>query len=196
MAKPEFDLAVIGGGSGGLVVAAGGAALGAKVALVEKHKLGGDCLWYGCVPSKTLLKSARIAHEMRHADRWALDPAPPQPDLARVMERVAELRKREAPKKTDWLGKLAGFFQPPRTIWTTWTIWTKWAMAGAMAVLLIIAGFGVHTRRENEKRRLAEIAEGERAKEQLMLAMRIASAKLNVARVKVHETTDREGESK
>ena len=89
MAKPEFDLAVIGGGAGGLVVAAGGAALGAKVALVEKHKLGGDCLWYGCVPSKTLLKSARIAHEMRHADRWALDPAPAQPDLARVMERVA-----------------------------------------------------------------------------------------------------------
>ena len=75
MAKPEFDLVVIGGGAGGLVVAAGGAPLGAKVALVEKHKLGGDCLWYGCVPSKTLLKSARIAHEMRHADRWALDPA-------------------------------------------------------------------------------------------------------------------------
>ncbi len=77
MAKPEFDLVVIGGGSGGLVVAAGGAALGAKVALVEKHKLGGDCLWYGCVPSKTLIKSARIAHEMRHADRWALSPAAP-----------------------------------------------------------------------------------------------------------------------
>ena len=89
MAKPEFDLAVIGGGAGGLVVAAGGAALGAKVALVEKHKLGGDCLWYGCVPSKTLLKSAHIAHDMRHADRWALTPAPPQPDLARVMARVA-----------------------------------------------------------------------------------------------------------
>ena len=53
-----------------------------------------------------------------------------------------------------------------------------------MAVLLIIAGFGVHNRRENERRRLAEIAEGERAKEQVMLAMRIASAKLNVAQEK------------
>ena len=74
MAKPEFDLVVIGGGSGGLVVAAGGATLGAKVALVENHKLGGDCLWYGCVPSKALIKSARIAHEMRHAERWALAP--------------------------------------------------------------------------------------------------------------------------
>jgi len=89
MAKPEFDIVVIGGGAGGLVVAAGGAALGAKIAVVEKHKLGGDCLWYGCVPSKTLIKSARIAHEMRHADRWALEPCRPQPDLARVMERVA-----------------------------------------------------------------------------------------------------------
>ncbi|MDQ2916739.1 MAG: FAD-dependent oxidoreductase [Pseudomonadota bacterium] len=89
MAKPEFDLAVIGGGAGGLVVAAGGAKLGAKVALIEKDRLGGDCLWHGCVPSKTLLKSARVAHTMRHANRWALASVDPKPDLARVMERVA-----------------------------------------------------------------------------------------------------------
>ncbi len=88
MPKPEFDIVVIGGGSGGLTVAAGGATLGAKVALVEKHRLGGDCLWYGCVPSKTLIKSARIAWQMRHADRWSLTPSDPHPDLARVMERV------------------------------------------------------------------------------------------------------------
>ena len=87
--KPDFDLVVIGGGAGGLVVAAGGAALGAKVALVEKHRLGGDCLWYGCVPSKTLIKSARIAHQMRHADRWGIEAVQPRGDLARVMERVA-----------------------------------------------------------------------------------------------------------
>ena len=91
MASPEFDIVVIGGGSGGLVVAAGGSTLGAKVALVEKHKLGGDCLWYGCVPSKTLIKSARIAFEMRNAQRWALTPSDPQPSLARVMERVREV---------------------------------------------------------------------------------------------------------
>jgi pyruvate/2-oxoglutarate dehydrogenase complex dihydrolipoamide dehydrogenase (E3) component len=89
MARPEFDIVVIGGGAGGLVVAAGGAALGARVALVEKERLGGDCLWYGCVPSKALLKSARVAHEMRHADRWALAPHEPRPDVAAVMERVA-----------------------------------------------------------------------------------------------------------
>jgi len=93
MARPEFDIVVIGGGSGGLVVAAGGAALGAKVALVEKNRLGGDCLWYGCVPSKTLIKSARVAQLMRHADRWALPPAAPQVDLALVMERVATVIK-------------------------------------------------------------------------------------------------------
>jgi len=91
VASPEFDIVVIGGGSGGLVVAAGGSTLGAKVALVEKHKLGGDCLWYGCVPSKTLIKSARIAFEMRHAQRWALTPSDPQPNLSRVMERVREV---------------------------------------------------------------------------------------------------------
>ena len=91
MARPEFDIVVIGGGAGGLVAAAGGASLGAKVALVEKHRLGGDCLWTGCVPSKTLIKSAHVAHAMRHADRWAIPPVVPQPDLARVMERVASV---------------------------------------------------------------------------------------------------------
>ncbi|MEO8486536.1 MAG: FAD-dependent oxidoreductase [Betaproteobacteria bacterium] len=89
MAKREFDIVVIGAGAGGLVVAAGGAALGAKVALVEKHRMGGDCLWTGCVPSKTLIKSAGVAHAMRHADRWAIPAHEPHPDLARVMERVA-----------------------------------------------------------------------------------------------------------
>src|ERR1700681_2169747 len=93
MAKTEFDIVVIGGGSGGLVIAAGGAALGAKIALVEKHRLGGDCLWYGCVPSKTLIKSARIAHQMLHADQWASTPSPPRPELAKVMKRVADVIK-------------------------------------------------------------------------------------------------------
>jgi pyruvate/2-oxoglutarate dehydrogenase complex dihydrolipoamide dehydrogenase (E3) component len=91
MPRPDFDIAIIGGGAGGLVVAAGGASLGAKVALVEKHKLGGDCLWYGCVPSKTLIKSARVAHQMRRADQWAIPPATPNVNLPEVMERVADV---------------------------------------------------------------------------------------------------------
>ncbi|MEP6702897.1 MAG: FAD-dependent oxidoreductase [Betaproteobacteria bacterium] len=89
MSKPEFDIVVIGGGAGGLVVAAGGAALGAKVALVEKHKMGGDCLNYGCVPSKTLLKSAKVAHLMRTAGDYAIPAHSPTPQIADVMERVA-----------------------------------------------------------------------------------------------------------
>lgn len=108
MAKPEFDMVVIGGGAGGLVVAAGGAALGAKVAVVEKSRLGGDCLWYGCVPSKSLLKSARIAFQMRHADRWALPATHPDVDLARVMERVrsviAGIEPNDSPERFRGLG--------------------------------------------------------------------------------------------
>jgi pyruvate/2-oxoglutarate dehydrogenase complex dihydrolipoamide dehydrogenase (E3) component len=108
MARPEFDIVVIGGGSGGLVAAAGGAALGAKVALIEKNKLGGDCLWYGCVPSKTLIKSARVAHKMRHADRWALTPNDPRPSLVRVMERVAAVQRsiepNDSPERFRGLG--------------------------------------------------------------------------------------------
>ena len=89
--KTDFDLAVIGGGAGGLAVAAGGAKLGAKVALIEKDRLGGDNLWRGSVPSKTLRKSARVAYMMRHADRFALAPADPQPSVPRVMEHVARV---------------------------------------------------------------------------------------------------------
>jgi pyruvate/2-oxoglutarate dehydrogenase complex dihydrolipoamide dehydrogenase (E3) component len=63
-----YDLIVIGGGSAGLVAAGGAAILGAKVALIEKHKLGGDCLYTGCVPSKSFIRSARFAAEMRKAD--------------------------------------------------------------------------------------------------------------------------------
>jgi len=56
----DYDLIVIGGGAAGLVAATGGAALGAKTALIEKKELGGDCTWYGCIPSKSLLKSAQV----------------------------------------------------------------------------------------------------------------------------------------
>jgi len=117
--------------------------------------------------------------------KLALRREEPSPDFTdRVMARVAELQKREKPgEETGWLRRLAEFFQPAQM---------KWAMAGAMAILLVIAGFGVHHRRENERKRLAEIAEGERAKEQVMLAMRIVSAKLKVAQKKVNEAAGHE----
>ncbi len=110
MATPEFDICVIGGGAGGLVVAAGGSALGAKVALVEKHEggMGGDCLHYGCVPSKTLLRSAKVAHQMRHADRYAIAPVVPQIDMAKVMQRVAgviaSIEPNDSPERFRSLG--------------------------------------------------------------------------------------------
>ena len=63
----QYDLVVIGGGSAGLVVAGGTAQLGARVALVEKKALGGDCLYTGCVPSKTFIRSARFAADVRRA---------------------------------------------------------------------------------------------------------------------------------
>ncbi|MBY0465609.1 MAG: FAD-dependent oxidoreductase, partial [Burkholderiales bacterium] len=70
----QFDrnLIVIGGGAGGLVSAYIAAAVKAKVTLIEAHKMGGDCLNYGCVPSKALIKSAKLAHQMRHAGRYGL----------------------------------------------------------------------------------------------------------------------------
>ena len=64
----RYNLVVIGAGPAGLVAAAGAAGLGAKVALIERHLMGGDCLNYGCVPSKALLKAAKVAKETRTVD--------------------------------------------------------------------------------------------------------------------------------
>jgi hypothetical protein len=119
--------------------------------------------------------------------RFAFRRHEPSPDFAdRVMARIAQLHIQQKQERlmarTIWLRKLSEFFQPPRM---------KWAMAGAMAMVLLIAGFGWRRHIENERLRQAEIAEGERAKEQVMLAMRIASAKLNVAQRKLQKTSER-----
>jgi pyruvate/2-oxoglutarate dehydrogenase complex dihydrolipoamide dehydrogenase (E3) component len=72
---PEsFDVVVIGGGTAGLVTASGCARLGRKVALIEREKLGGDCLWTGCVPTKALVATARLVHQMQHAEAYGLEP--------------------------------------------------------------------------------------------------------------------------
>ncbi len=89
--KPKtFDrnLIVIGGGAAGLVTSYIAAAVKAKVTLVEAHKMGGDCLNYGCVPSKALIKSSRIANQMRHADNYGLTATEPQFSFRQVMARV------------------------------------------------------------------------------------------------------------
>ena len=89
-----YNVVVIGAGPAGLVVAVASAGLGARVALVEKDRMGGDCLNTGCVPSKALLASARLADRMRRAGRWALPEAALDVDFTRVMERVRALRAR------------------------------------------------------------------------------------------------------
>lgn len=93
----RYNLVVIGGGTAGLVTAAGAAGLGAKVALIERGSLGGDCLNFGCVPSKAILRSARVAAELREAPElgWiaSSDAAPPLiPDFSAVMQRMRALR--------------------------------------------------------------------------------------------------------
>jgi pyruvate/2-oxoglutarate dehydrogenase complex dihydrolipoamide dehydrogenase (E3) component len=86
----EYDLAVIGGGAAGLTAAAGASQLGVKTLLMDKApRLGGDCLYYGCVPSKTLIQTARVRHLMRRSAEFGLPPAAPGPvDFSLVAARI------------------------------------------------------------------------------------------------------------
>ena len=117
--------------------------------------------------------------------RLALRREEPSADFTdRVMARIAQLpvaTKQEKERKNNgWLKRLAEIFGPPPI---------RWALTGAIACLLMFAGIGIHKYRERQ--RAIEIAEGEKAKEQVMLAMRIASIKLNVAQKKVQESSER-----
>lgn len=87
----DRNLIVIGAGAGGLVTAYIGAAVKAKVTLIEAHKMGGDCLNYGCVPSKALIKSAKLAEHMRNAGHYGLEDSNPKFSFRKVMQRVHEI---------------------------------------------------------------------------------------------------------
>lgn len=93
----DRNLIVIGAGAGGLVSAYIAAAVKAKVTLVESHEMGGDCLNYGCVPSKALIKSAKVAHQMRQADQFGLEPVTPEFSFRKVMQRVHQVIQAVAP---------------------------------------------------------------------------------------------------
>ena len=84
----SYDLVIVGMGSGGLTAAEFAAGLGLRVAAVERTRLGGDCLWTGCVPSKAVLASAKVAHTMRTAHRVGITSAEPNIDLAAVWRRA------------------------------------------------------------------------------------------------------------
>lgn len=86
----KYQLIVIGAGSGGLVAAAGAAGLGARVALIEKHKMGGDCLNTGCVPSKAIIRTAKLAHDAKTAQRFGLEAMSPQVNIQSVLSSVRD----------------------------------------------------------------------------------------------------------
>ena len=95
--KFDRNLVVIGAGAGGLVTSYIAAAVKAKVTLVEAGEMGGDCLNYGCVPSKAIIKTAKVANQMHHADSYGLEPVTPAMSFKRVMARVHEVIAAIAP---------------------------------------------------------------------------------------------------
>ena len=118
------DIAIIGGGSGGLSVAAGAAQMGAKVVLVEKHKMGGDCLNYGCVPSKALIAAGEAAQMVRDSGRFGVNGHEPAIDFAKVNAHVhgviAAIAPHDSVERFERLGvqviKAAGKFVSPTAL--------------------------------------------------------------------------------
>ncbi|HTY69102.1 MAG TPA: FAD-dependent oxidoreductase [Alphaproteobacteria bacterium] len=97
----DVDICVIGAGSGGLSVAAGASQLGQKVVLIERGKMGGDCLNYGCVPSKSLIAAARAAHAVRGAARFGIAGGEPAVDYGRVRDHVRGVIGAIAPNDSE-----------------------------------------------------------------------------------------------
>jgi pyruvate/2-oxoglutarate dehydrogenase complex dihydrolipoamide dehydrogenase (E3) component len=118
MADYDFDIGVIGGGAAGLTVTAGSAQLGAKTLLVEKeNELGGDCLHYGCVPSKTLIKTAHVYHQMKNAKNFGLPSADiPPVDFREVSKRIRSvigaIQKHDSEERFCKLGAQVVFGEP------------------------------------------------------------------------------------
>jgi pyruvate/2-oxoglutarate dehydrogenase complex dihydrolipoamide dehydrogenase (E3) component len=96
-----YNLVVIGAGTAGLVTAAGTAGLGGRVALIERNKMGGDCLNFGCVPSKALISSARLIQRIRESEKWGLDRQSPQFVFEKVFDRMRSRRAKIAPNDSQ-----------------------------------------------------------------------------------------------
>ncbi len=104
----DFDLTIIGGGAGGLNVASGAVQLGARVALIEKNKLGGDCLYYGCVPTKALIHSAKIASLIKRSKEYGLNETNISFDFKNIMNHMREVISKigvhDDPKRFEKMG--------------------------------------------------------------------------------------------
>jgi len=96
-----YNVVVIGAGTAGLVAAAGTAGLGGRVALIERNLMGGDCLNFGCVPSKALISSARLIQQIREAEKWGLDQQLPQFAFEKILERMRGRRAKIAPNDSQ-----------------------------------------------------------------------------------------------
>jgi pyruvate/2-oxoglutarate dehydrogenase complex dihydrolipoamide dehydrogenase (E3) component len=96
-----YNVVVIGAGTAGLVTAAGTAGLGGRVALIERNLMGGDCLNFGCVPSKALISSARLVQQIRESEKWGLDTQSPQFTFEKVFERMRARRAKIAPNDSQ-----------------------------------------------------------------------------------------------
>lgn len=119
--RGQHDLVVLGGGTAGIVASTYAAALGARVALVEQGRPGGDCLWTGCVPSKALIAAATTAQAMRAATRLGMGSVEPEMDFPRVMDHVRRaIARAGTPDTPEALGRRQlscrrSFFPIPRT---------------------------------------------------------------------------------
>lgn len=120
----DYDIVVIGGGSAGLVTSYIASAVNAKVALVEKHKMGGDCLNTGCVPSKALIRAARAAHEIRTAHRFGVSASEPAIDFAKVMghvhQAISDIEPHDSVERYNGLG--VEVYQDHATLTSPWEV--------------------------------------------------------------------------
>ena len=107
MNRIKTDILVIGAGSGGLSVAAGASQMGADVVLLEGHKMGGDCLNYGCVPSKALIASGKAAYGQAHTSAYGVADVVPKADYAAAKDHVADVISQIEP--TDSQERFEGF---------------------------------------------------------------------------------------
>lgn len=118
MTRYDYDIGILGGGAAGLTVASGASQLGARTILIEKEsELGGDCLHYGCVPSKTLIKTAHVRHLMQNSDKYGLLPVElPGVDFRSVADRirsvVAKIQKHDSVERFNSLGVEVDFGDP------------------------------------------------------------------------------------